>query len=105
MYFLILFVSVEAFVQPPSLSNSIVPTPRNMGESKELKGKDIIGFVGTSGRSTGPHLHYEIIVNNKQVNPYKLKLPDGKKLAQEDFKDFEKEINKILSKIKKINDE
>ena len=78
---------------------------KGIKKGKYVKQGDVIGFVGISGRSTGPHLHYEIIVNNKQVNPYKLKLPDGKKLDQEDFKNFEKEKNKILSKIKKINDE
>ena len=39
--FFSLFVSIEAFVQPPAFSNSIIPTPRNVGESKELKGKDL----------------------------------------------------------------
>jgi murein DD-endopeptidase MepM/ murein hydrolase activator NlpD len=40
----------------------------------------IIGYVGTSGRSTGPHLHYEVIANNRQVNPLSVKLPTGRTL-------------------------
>jgi murein DD-endopeptidase MepM/ murein hydrolase activator NlpD len=40
----------------------------------------IIGYVGTTGRSTGPHLHYEVIANNRQVNPLSVKLPTGRTL-------------------------
>jgi murein DD-endopeptidase MepM/ murein hydrolase activator NlpD len=40
----------------------------------------VIGYVGSSGRSTGPHLHYEVIANNRQVNPLSVKLPTGRTL-------------------------
>jgi hypothetical protein len=46
-----------------------------------VKQRQVIGYVGTTGRSTGPHLHYEVLSNNRQVNPLSVKLPTGRTLA------------------------
>ena len=54
---------------------------RGVRRGRRVRQGQTIGFVGSTGRSTGPHLHYEVLRNNRQTNPLRLKLPTGKKLA------------------------
>jgi murein DD-endopeptidase MepM/ murein hydrolase activator NlpD len=62
---------------------------KGMKVGKKVRQGQIIGYVGSTGMSTGPHLHYEVIINGKKVNSQKLKLPSGKVLKDDERKQFE----------------
>ena len=71
---------------------------KNVRVGKRISQGKIIGYVGTTGRSTGPHLHYEVIKNNVQVNPMKINLPAEKSLSKADIINYKSHIEKILNK-------
>ena len=64
-----------------------------MKVGRRVKQGQVIGYVGSTGKSTGPHLHYEVIENGKKINSQTLKLPSGKILKGKNRKLFE--INRI----------
>ena len=78
---------------------------RNIKAGKKVRQGQIIGYVGSTGRSTGPHLHYEVLVNDKRINSQRLKLPSGKKLSKNEMENFNLEKQRIdqLAEISKTN--
>ncbi len=65
---------------------------------KKVSQGKIIGYVGSSGRSTGAHLHYEVLLNNRQINPMKVKLPSGKNIPKKDLKKYKSYVRDVLEK-------
>ncbi len=61
---------------------------RGLRKGSRVRQGSTIGYVGTTGRSTGPHLHYEVLKNGRQTNPMSVRLPAGEKLAGKTLKAF-----------------
>ena len=67
----------------------------NIHPGSRVKQGEIIGYVGSTGRSTGAHLHYEVLVNNRQVNPMTVRLPTGERMDDQHLPTFQKTIAAI----------
>ena len=77
-----------AYGHMTAFARSIVPGAR-------VRQGQVIGYIGSTGLSTGPHLHYEIIINGRQVDPMRLKLPRGRVLEGPMLASFEQERDRL----------
>jgi murein DD-endopeptidase MepM/ murein hydrolase activator NlpD len=68
---------------------------RGIRPGARVRQGQVIGYVGTSGRSTGPHLHYEVLAKAKQINPMGVKIPTGRNLAGADLAAFQGEVARV----------
>ena len=68
---------------------------KGMKRGKRVRQGQVIGYVGSTGMSTGPHLHYEVMQGNKRINPMTLKLPSGRKLKGQELAAFQRQVQKI----------
>lgn len=71
----------------------------NLYKGKKVKKAQIIGYVGSTGRSTGPHLHYELHYKGKRKNPLTHKPPAQKSIDPANLQDFKAKVDKILSSL------
>ncbi len=77
--------------------------PRGLSKGQRVRQGDVIGFVGMTGWATGPHLHYEIRINNKPHDPMKLALPMVQPLDKKELGRFKTETTPMLERLAMLN--
>lgn len=82
----------NGYVTSYSHQNAIA---RGITPGARVRQGQVIGYVGSTGLSTGPHLHYELIVNGTKVDALRIRLPDNKALKGKEFEAFKQERDRI----------
>ncbi|OYR12174.1 M23 family metallopeptidase [Brucella grignonensis] len=82
----------NGYVSSYSHQNAIA---RGVTAGSRVRQGQVIGYVGSTGLSTGPHLHYELIVNGTKVDPLRIRLPDNKALKGKELEAFKQERDRI----------
>lgn len=82
----------NGYVTSYSHQNAIA---KGVSNGAKVRQGQVIGYVGSTGLSTGPHLHYELIVNGTKVDPLKIRLPDNKSLKGDELIAFQRERDRI----------
>ena len=76
---------------------------KNIKQGRRVKQGQIIGYSGATGRVSGAHLHYEVLMNGNQVNPMTLKLPTGKELEGRNLEVFSQNLELLNQDMQKIS--
>lgn len=75
---------------------------KDMKIGMKIKQGHVVGYVGSTGLATGPHLHYEMRINNKPVNPLKVEIPQGRAIPKTlfvEFRNFKNQMDDRLATI------
>ena len=77
---------------------------KGLRAGKRVQQGDVIGYIGSSGLATGPHLHYEFRVNGVHRNPLTVALPKAEPLEKKYLADFKQKSASLLAQLDRIND-